>query len=89
MGLLDDLFKSISDFFGVPGTSSNNTCSSSNISSSVSSNQLQNIKNSIKKKYKTIDGENKLIGNLYIKLINNTNDIIGEANTKKENTNLK
>jgi len=89
MGLLDDLFKSISDFFGGSGTSSNNTGSSSNISSSVSSNQLQNIKNSIKKKYKTIDGENKLIGNLYIKLINNTNDIIGEANTKKENTNLK
>lgn len=89
MGLLDDLFKSISDFFGGSSTSSNNTGSSSNISSSVSSNQLQNIKNSIKKKYKTIDGENKLIGNLYIKLINNTNDIIGEANTKKENTNLK
>lgn len=89
MGILDDLFKSLSDFFGGSSTGSNNTGSSSNISSSVSSNQLQNIKNSIKKKYKTIDGENKLIGNLYIKLINNTNDIIGEANTKKENTNLK
>lgn len=86
MGFLDDFFKSISDFLG--GASTNHDNTSSNTTLSANSNQLQDIKNSIKKKYKTIDGENKLVGNLYGKLINNANDIIGDANTKKENTNL-
>ena len=52
-------------------------------------NKMDNIKKSLKKKYQTIDGENKLVGNLFGKLINNTNEIIGEVNTERENTNLK
>lgn len=88
MGILDDLFKSISDFFGSSSTGSGSSSTSSNtISSNL--NKMDDIKKSVKKKYQTIDGENKLVGNLFGKLINNTNDIIGNANTKKENTNLK
>lgn len=88
MGILDDLFKSISDFFGSSSTGSGSG-STNNVTSFGNSGQLKDIKSSLKQKYKTIDGENKLVGNLFGKLINNTNDIIGEANTKKENTNLK
>jgi hypothetical protein len=88
MGILDDLFKSISDFFGSSGTSSGSSSTSSN-TISANLNKMDDIKKSVKKKYQTIDGENKLVGNLFGKLINNTNEIIGEANTKKENTNLK
>ncbi len=88
MGLLDDLFKSISDFFGGSSTGSGSSSTSSN-TISANLNKMDDIKKSVKKKYQTIDGENKLVGNLFGKLINNTNEIIGEANTKKENTNLK
>lgn len=88
MGRLDDLFKSISDFFGGSSTGSGSSSTSSN-TISANLNKMDDIKKSVKKKYQTIDGENKLVGNLFGKLINNTNEIIGEANTKKENTNLK
>lgn len=88
MGILDDLFKSISDFFGGSSTGSGSSSTSSN-TISANLNKMDDIKKSVKKKYQTIDGENKLVGNLFGKLINNTNEIIGEANTKKENTNLK
>lgn len=88
MGILDDLFKSLSDFFGGSSTGSGSSSTSSN-TISANLNKMDDIKKSVKKKYQTIDGENKLVGNLFGKLINNTNEIIGEANTKKENTNLK
>lgn len=86
MGILDDLFKSISDFFGSSNTDSGST-SDNNISTNF--NKKDEIKESLKKKYKMIDGENKLVGNMFSKLIDNTNDIIGDANAKKENTNIK
>ena len=47
---------------------------------------MKERKNQIKRKYNTLDAENKLKGVLFSKLINNTNDIIGNANNKKENT---
>mgnify|MGYP004615052565 CR=1 FL=1 len=86
MGLLDGLFKSISDFFGSSNTGSGST-SDNNISTNF--NKKDEIKESLKKKYQMIDGENKLVGNMFSKLISNTNDIIGDANAKKENTNIK
>ena len=94
MGLLDDLFRQIGDFWGSSSKSNNKnttSSSSSSISSGVSGTGItkEERKNQIKRKYNTLDAENKLKGVLFSKLINNTNDIIGEANTKKENTNLK
>lgn len=91
MGLLDDLFRQIGDFWGSSSKSnSKNTISSSSssISSGVSGTGItkEERKNQIKRKYNTLDAENKLKGVLFSKLINNTNDIIGNANNKKENT---
>lgn len=86
MGLLDSLFKSISDFFGSSNTGSG-SAGDNNISTNF--NKKDEIKESLKKKYQMIDGENKLVGNMFSKLISNTNDIIGDANAKKENTNIK
>lgn len=40
----------------------------------------------IKRKYNKIDAENKIKGVRFTKLINSTNDIISNTNTKKENT---
>ncbi len=81
MGILDVLFGGSSTGSGSSSTSSN--------TNSTNLNKMDNIKKSLKKKYQTIDGENKLVGNLFGKLINNTNEIIGEVNTERENTNLK
>ena len=39
-------------------------------------------------KQQNIDGRNKLKGVLFTGLINNTNDIIDNANTKKANTKI-
>lgn len=95
MGLLDDLFRQIGDFWGSSSKSNNkntisssSSSSSSSISSGVSGTGItkEERKNQIKRKYNTLDAENKLKGVLFSKLINNTNDIIGNANNKKENT---
>lgn len=91
MGLLDDLFRQIGDFWGNSSKSNNKntiSSSSSSISSGVSGTGItkEERKNQIKRKYNTLDAENKLKGVLFSKLINNTNDIIGNANNKKENT---
>lgn len=91
MGLLDDLFRQIGDFWGSSSKNNNKntiSSSSSSISSGVSGTGItkEERKNQIKRKYNTLDAENKLKGVLFSKLINNTNDIIGNANNKKENT---
>lgn len=39
----------------------------------------------LKKKYKLIDGKNQLKGVRFSNLINKTNEIINDANIKKEN----
>ena len=38
--------------------------------------------------YKNVDGENKLKGNLFSKLIKETNEVINKANTTKQNTKI-
>lgn len=90
MGLLDNLFRQIGDLWSGSGKNdTSSTFSSSNSGSdNVSSTGITNEerKNQIKRKYNTLDAENKLKGVLFSKLINNTNDIIGNANNKKENT---
>lgn len=90
MGILDDLFKQIGDFLGGSSKSntSNETSSLNSVSNSITSTGItkEERKNQIKRKYNTLDAENKLKGVLFSKLINNTNDIIGNANNKKENT---
>ncbi len=91
MGLLDGLFRQIGDFWG--GSSKNNsTKTNDSISNAISNNPSstgitnEERRKQIKRKYNTLDAENKLKGVLFNKLINNTNDIIGIANNKKENT---
>lgn len=90
MGLLDDLFRQIGDFLGGSSKSNtpNETSSLNSVSNSITSTGItkEERKNQIKRKYNTLDAENKLKGVLFSKLINNTNDIIGNANNKKENT---
>ena len=40
------------------------------------------------KMYKNVDGENRLKGILFSKLIRDTNEIINKANTTKQNTKI-
>lgn len=105
MGILDDLFRQIGDFLGgssksdaksvsenaknvasnigrTDGMSASNGTLSSNIQS-LSSKELLN------QRYSTIDTQNKIKGVLFDKLINNANEIIGDANKKKANTKIK
>lgn len=83
MGLFGNFLKQL---FSGDSSSSN---SSSKSSTSTSSTGVSNdVDASLKRKYKKIDGQNKLQGVLFTGLINDTNEIIDNANTKKENTKI-
>ncbi len=78
------------------GSSLNSSESVSSIASSLTSGetsnsyiQSENIKELVEKKYNLVDSQNKLKENLFTKLINNANEIIGDANRKKGNTKIK
>ena len=78
------------------GSSLNSSESGSSIANSLTSGetsnsyiQSENIKELVEKKYNLVDSQNKLKGNLFTKLINNANEIIGDANRKKGNTKIK
>ena len=46
------------------------------------------MRESLNQMYKNVDGENKLKGNLFSKLIKETNEVINKANTTKQNTKI-
>ena len=85
MGFIGNLFKQL---FGGDSSSNNSSSGSSSNTRTGSTGVSGNVSNSLKTKYKNIDGQNKLKGVLFTGLINNTNDIIDNANTKKANTKI-
>ena len=84
MGFIGNFFKQL---FGGDSSSNNSSSGSSSNTWTGSTGVSGNVSNSLKTKYKNVDGQNKLKGVLFTGLINNTNDIIDNANTKKANTN--
>ena len=85
MGFIGNLFKQL---FGGDSSSNNSSSGSSSNTRTGSTGVSGNVSNSLKTKYKNIDGQNKVKGVLFTGLINNTNDIIDNANTKKANTKI-
>lgn len=85
MGFIGNLFKQL---FGGDSSSNNSSSGSSSNTRTGSTGVSGNVSNSLKTKYKNIDRQNKLKGVLFTGLINNTNDIIDNANTKKANTKI-
>lgn len=57
-------------------------------SSSSSNGASEAVRASLSKMYKNVDGENRLKGILFSKLIRDTNEIINKANTTKQNTKI-
>lgn len=60
----------------------------SSSSSSSSNGASEAVRASLSKMYKNVDGENRLKGILFSKLIRDTNEIINKANTTKQNTKI-
>ena len=83
MGALGNFFKGL--FGGGSSSSKNNSNTSTSGSQGTTSAE---VNASIKRKYKNVDGENKLKGALFTGLIEDTNEVIDNANTKKENTKI-
>ena len=85
MGFIGNFFKQL---FGGDSSSNNSSSGSSSNTWTGSTGVSGNVSNSLKTKYKKVDGQNKLNGVLFTGLIINTNDIIDNANTKKANTKI-
>ena len=67
---------------------SNSNRSKSNTGSSSVNGASEKERESLNQMYKNVDGENKLKGNLFSKLIKETNEVINKANTTKQNTKI-
>ena len=88
MGAFSDFLKGL---FGGGDSSSNNSTNRKNFNTGTSTGSgsvSADINASLKRKYKRVDAKNKLQGVLFTGLINDVNEVIDDANTKKENTKI-
>lgn len=88
MGAFSDFLKGL---FGGGDSSSNNSSNkkNSNTGTRTDSGRVSaDVNASLKRKYKRVDAKNKLQGVLFTGLINDVNEVIDDANTKKENTKI-